>query len=73
MVIIRISRNYITNDEDYTLITFKTWYGKKFSEVCITPKLNNNTYYAKNGKNIPKSFWLVVKCFLRTDDENHAY
>lgn len=73
MKIIRIERKQKTEKEDYTLITFKTWWGKEFIETCITPNWNINTEYAKNGRSISFSLWEVVKSFLRTGDKVHEY
>jgi hypothetical protein len=73
MKILRIERKQKTEKEDYTLITFRVWWGKEFTETCITPNWNLNTYYAKNGESIPVSLWDVVKGFLRTGDTVHEY
>ena len=73
MNIVKIERKQKTEKEDYTLITFKTWWGKNFKETCITPNWNSNTYYAKNGSNLPLPMWEIIKGFLRTNDEIHEY
>jgi hypothetical protein len=73
MRILKIERKQKTEKEDYTLITFRTWWGKEFTEICITPNWNTGTHYAKNGNNIAISLWDVVKSFLRTGDEMHEY
>ncbi|WP_394749598.1 hypothetical protein [Spongiimicrobium salis] len=73
MKIIRIERKQKTEKEDYTLITFKTWWGKEFTETCVTPNWNLGTSYAKNGRRIPYSLWEIVKGFLRTEDDVHEY
>jgi hypothetical protein len=73
MKILSIKRLEKTESEDYTLITFKNWWGTKFTEICITPNWNLNTDYAKNGKNIEVSLWKTVKAFLRTNQIYHEY
>lgn len=73
MKIIRIERKQETEKENYTLITFKTWWGRKFTELCITPKKSIHTDYAKKGTIIDPSLWEVVKAFLRTGDKVHEY
>ena len=73
MEILKIERKQKTEKEDYTLITFKTWWGKEVTETCITPNWNFNTYYAKNGIGLPTSMWGIIKGFLRTNDEIHEY
>jgi hypothetical protein len=73
MKIVKIERKQKTEKEDYTLITFKTWWGKEFKETFITPNWNINTYYAKNGRSLPVSMWKIIKSFLRTKDEIHEY
>ena len=73
MKIVKIERKQKTEKEDYTLITFKTWWGKEFAEICITPNWNIGTKYAKDGNNIDVLLWSVVKGFLRTGDDVHEY
>ncbi len=73
MKIVKIIRKQRTSEEDYTLITFKTWWGKEFTELCISPDRRNSTHYAKNGIKISVSLWDVVRSFLRTSDEIHEY
>jgi hypothetical protein len=73
MKILKIEQKQKTEKEDYTLITFKTWWGRKFTEVCITSNWNISTDYAKSGESIPVSLWPVVKAFLRTNDKSHKY
>jgi len=73
MEIIKIVHHKKTTEEDYTLITFKTWWGKEFTEVCTTPNWNVNTTYAKNGNHIPILLWAIVKAFIRTGDKTHEY
>ena len=73
MKILKIERKQKTEKEDYTLITFKTWWGNEFTETCITPNWNIGTCYAKNGGSIDVSLWEIVKGFLRTNDNIHEY
>lgn len=73
MTIVKIERKQKTESEDYTLITFKTWWGGKFTETCITPSWGLGTNYAKNGNSIDALLWSVVKGFLRTGDDAHEY
>jgi hypothetical protein len=73
MKIIKIERLSKTKEEDYTLITFRTWYGTNIVKKCITPNWNLHTFYADNGKDIPIALWVVVKAFLKTEDNIHNY
>ena len=73
MKIIKIEQKQKTNKEDYTLITFKTWWGNRYTETCITPNWNLHTFYAKDGSSLPVSMWEIVKGFLRTGDKIHEY
>lgn len=73
MRIIKIERLSTTKEEDYTLITFKTWYGTIIVRKCITPNWNLHTFYADDGRDIPIPLWVVVKGFLRTTDKIHNY
>ena len=80
MKILIIERKQKTEHEEFTLITFKGFWGKIFTETCITP-INglggrggyNGTIYASTGESIPVSLWDVVNSFLRTNDECHDY
>lgn len=73
MKILQLKKIKKTEEEDYIAITFKTWYGKEFTELCITQNWSSRTIYAKNGKWIPMNLWNVVKGFIRTNDEIHKY
>jgi len=73
MKIVQIERLQETVREDYTLITFRTWWGKEFSEICITPNWNIGTDFASSGMSIGVSLWPVVKGFLNTSDKMHNY
>ena len=73
MRISKIELKQKTKEESYILITFKTWWGKEFTEMCFSPNSNISTIYAKNGESIPVGLWDVVNAFLRTEDEQHEY
>ena len=73
MKIIKILHLQKTDKEDYTEITFKSFWGKLFTKTCITPNWNLNTFYADSGTTIPTSLWGIVKGFLRTGDTIHKY
>lgn len=73
MKILRIERKQETEEENYTLITFKTFWGRVFTETCVTPMDSSYTGYAKNGDWLGVPLWDTVKSFLRTGDEVHDY
>ena len=76
MKIIKIKHLKKTDKEDYTEITFKPFglFNRlPFTEICITPKGNISTQYAKTGRSIDVQFWNVVKSFIRTGDKEHDY
>jgi len=73
MEILSIGRRQETEKEIYTSITFRTWFGREYTEICITPKATFSTIYAKNGKSLPFELWDIVKAFLRTEEKEHVY
>ena len=73
MKIIKIERMFGTAEESYTCITFKTWWGKEFKEICITKYDSTITCYCKNGVPIPIRLWSVVSGYLRTGHHIHEY
>lgn len=73
MKILKIELINKTEKEDYTLITFKKWYGKPFTKTCLTKHDSIRTRYADTGKPIPVQFWHVVKAFIRAGNKFHEY
>ena len=73
MRITRIERKQETENYNYTLITFKTWWGKKFIRNCISEKRSITTSYAESGNSIDTFLWSVVSAFLETGENIHNY
>jgi hypothetical protein len=73
MRITRIERKQETENYNYTLITFKTWWGEKFTRNCVSEKIMDSTKYAASGLSIDVPLWRVVRAFLETGDNIHNY
>jgi len=73
MRITKIERKQETENYNYTLITFKTWWGQKFTKNCITKEILSSTKYAASGNIISFDLWEVVKAFLETGENIHNY
>jgi len=73
MKIVTIERKQETENYNYTLITFKNWWGEKFTSDCVTRKKSISTQYAASGISIDTHLWEVVTAFLETGDNIHNY
>ena len=73
MKILEIKKLETTDQEDYTKIKFRTWWGKEFTKMCVTPNWNVGTKYAESYQQIPVQLWEVVKAFLRTGKNEITY